>query len=230
MKPLSRRQVFVTEMRRTSLIFAVLLVVTLALLWGRWNRDPEPEIKGRDTARVEPSPICPWRNPERDLQTLFPPATHFVLETCIVSWFTAQIQKRLGRLMHPDENPLRIHRVMPQGATVGSVLVTRVKGEHGAIEIVIGIETNCSIRAVLIQSQREPAEVDAAITAPAWLGSFAGKNAESPLRLGDDLPAVSEKARTSAEAIAAGVRAQLTVLSFAEHDKAGGEPKAKPHN
>jgi hypothetical protein len=217
-------------MRRTGLIFAALLAIALALLWGRWNRDPEPEIKGRDMARVEPSPICPWRNPERDLQMLFPPATHFVLETCVVSWFTAQIQKRLGRLMQPDENPLRIHHVMLQGASIGSVLVTRVKGEHGAIEVVIGVETNNSIRAVLIQSQREPAEVAAAITSPAWLGSFAGRNAESPLRIGHDLPAVPEKARTSAEAIAAGVRAQLTVLSFAELDKAGGEPKAKPHH
>src|SRR5688572_13578715 len=100
-------------MRRTSFVLVSLLALTLALaliMWRGQSFDKDPEHKPRDTAAVEPSPVCPWRQPERDLLTLFPPATNYVLEARIVSGLTAPIQKRLGRLMHPDENPLRIHR------------------------------------------------------------------------------------------------------------------------
>jgi hypothetical protein len=216
-------------MRRAALVCVSLLALTLALVWRGRSLDPDPEHTTKDTARAEPSPVCPWRQPERDLFALFPAATTCVLETRVVTSLTAEIQKQLGRLMHPDENPLRIHRVTHHGQTAGSVLVTRVKGEHGGIEIVMGVETNGSIRRVLVQSQREPAEVATAITNAAWLGSFTGKNARSPLRVGADLPPVPEAARLSAEAIATGVRDQLTVLSFAELSRTGG-PAPKPHH
>ena len=214
-------------MGRTTLLFAVLLAAASLLVWRRSNSDKEPEHKTRDTARVETSPICPWRNPEEDLRRLFPLATNSVLEARIVSGLTAPIQKRLGRLMHPDENPLRIHRAMHEGQVIGSVLVTRVKGEHGGIEIVIGVEANGSIRGVFVQSQREPANVADAIVG-AWLENFRGRNVDSPLRVGSDLPEVPESARVSAQTIATGVRDQLVVLSFAELSRETREHRQTP--
>ena len=98
----------------------------------------------------------------------------------------------------------------------GSVLVTRVKAEHGGIELVSGIGPEKAVRAVLIQSQREPDPVAQIITSSNFLAGFAGKIASSRLRPGEDLPAVPAVARVSAQAVADGVRDQLIVFSFAE--------------
>ena len=204
-------------MRRGTFSLALLLALaTFFFVRSRWSNEKQPQHHPRDVARAEPSPITPWRNPTRDLGILFPPATNYVLEARIVSGLTAEIQKQLGRPMHPDENPFRMHRVQHDGLARGAILITRVKAEHGGIEIVTGVETNGTIRGVLIQSQREPPAVAAAITNVSWLAGFAGKTAKSSLRLGADLPDVPSEARTSAQAIADGVRDQLIVLSFAE--------------
>ena len=102
------------------------------------------------------------------------------------------------------------------GKTIGSVLVTRVRGEHGGIEIVVGIEPAGAVKGVLLQSQREPDNVRSEIAGARFLNSFAGKTAVAPFRVGGDLPAAPDAARVSAQAIADGVRSQLIVLSFAE--------------
>jgi hypothetical protein len=218
-------------MQRSTLVLALALAATtFLLLRHRLKPDREPQHNPKDIARVEPSPVCPWRNPAQDLAMLFPPATNHVTDPRVVSGLTAQIQKQLGRLMHPDENPLLIHRAQHDGRTIGSVLVTRVKAEYGGIEIVLGVETNGAIRGVLIQSQRETPEIAEAITNAAWLGSFTGKNAHSPLQPGTDLLAVPEAARLSAQAIARGVRDTLTVLAFAELSREARELGQLPHH
>jgi len=170
----------------------------------------------KHSSAVDPSPVCPWREPQRDLLVLFPPATNYFMEKRIISGVTVEIKKRLGRHMSPDENPLRIYRARHDGQTLGSALVTRVKAEHGGIEIVTGIERDGAVHGVLIQSQREPADIAHVITNANFLASFVGKTAASPLRLGEDLPAVPASARFSAQAIADGVRSELIVFSFAE--------------
>lgn len=204
-------------MRRATLALALLLALgAFFFVRRRWANEKQPQHNPKDVALVEASPVTPWRNPTRDLAALFPPATNHVLESRILSGLGVEIRKQLGRLMHPDENPFRIHRVEHAGQTLGSILVTRVKAEHGGIEIVIGVGTNGAVRGALIQSQREPPAVAGAITNASWLAGFSGRSAESPLRLGVDLPDVPPEARISAQAIANGVRDQLIVLSFAE--------------
>jgi hypothetical protein len=218
-------------MQRGTLVLALALAVTtFFLLRQRLKPEQEPQHNPKDIARVEPSPVCPWRNPAQDLAMLFPPANNHVLEPRVVSGLTAQIQKELGRLMHPDENPLLIRRVQHEGRTVGSVLVTRVKAEHGGIEIVLGVETNGAIRGVLIQSQRETPGIAQAITNAAWLGSFTGKSAHSRLQPGTDLLAVPEAASHSAQAIARGVRDKLIVLTFAEMSQQARDQGQLPHH
>ena len=201
-------------MRRGTL-FLVGLLALIAWLGFRFpSRTVPPELDA--TASSERTPVCPWRGPQGDLSALFPPATNYVTETRILSGKMAPIQKRLGRAMTVDENPLRVFRVLRQDRWRGSVLLCRVKGEHGGIEIVTGVETNGAVRRVLIQSQREPEAVAQVITNTTFLASFLGKNSAAPLRLGEDLLDVPAEARASAQAIADGVRSQLIVLSFAE--------------
>jgi len=204
-------------MRRSSVVLALLLAIAV-LVFTRWRSNSETEHPHlhQTPAGPDASPVCPWREPQRDLAALFPPATNYFTETRIVSRLTVEVEKRLGRHLNTDEKPPRVHRVRHQEQLLGSVLVTRIKGDHGGIEIVTGVETNGTVRGVLIQSQREPESVAKVITGAQFLSAFAGKSAASPLRLGEDLPEVPTEAHASAQAIAEGVRGQLIVLSFAE--------------
>lgn len=192
----------------------LLLVIGAAIVWRIQVPARRHHVHAAPVAGLETSPVCPWREPLRDLRSLFPPATNYVLTPLIVSRLTVEIEKKLGRHMTADENPLRVHRVEHGGKTLGSVLVTRVKGEHGSIEIVIGVETNGRVRGVLIQSQREPDLVASALTN--LVRGFVDKTVAASFQLGDDLPDVPAEARVSAQAVATGVRDQLVVLSFAE--------------
>lgn len=209
-------------MRRGLISSLTWPALAVALLTNGCDRAGSGPATAKPSSVLEPSPVCPWRDPLPDLAKLFPHATNYVVESHLLSEHTAALRRRLGRQMTPDENPLRIHRVPLENETAGCVLVTRVKGEHGGIEIVTGIDANGLLRGVLIQSQREPAAVAGVITGSSFLGAFVGKNAAATLRLGEDLPAVPPEARLSAQAIADGVRNQLIVLSFA------GSPPAAP--
>lgn len=218
-------------MPRGTLLLALVLALAVSFFvrW-RWKSEKGPLHNPRDVARVEHTPVCPWRNPAQDLAALFSPVTNYVLETRIVSGLIVSAEKQLGRRMHPNENPLRIHRVQHDGRTLGSILVTRVKGEHGGIEIVTGVETNGAVRGVLIQSQREPPAVAAAITNTAWLARFAGRTAKSSWGVGAELPDVPADARASAQAVADGVRDQLIVLTFAELPREARERGSISHH
>jgi hypothetical protein len=213
-------------MRASTVLFALVLAV-VAWFGVRWLRasKPTPHLHRHETV-VDPSPVCPWREPVRDLAILFPAATRHELESRIVSSRTAELVRRLGRHLNPDENPLRIHRVHGAEGLLGSILVTRVKGAHGGIEIVIAVNADGAMRGVLVQSQREPEAVAAIITGTNFLAAFNGRTVASPFRLGMDLPAVPEAARASAQAIADGVRSQLVVLSVAEQAVPAGGTRA----
>ena len=175
-----------------------------------------PPMQEKAAAALEAAPLCPWREPQRDLSLMFSAATNFTVESRIITAMLVPAQKRLGRLLNPDENPLRIYRPLGPGGRLGSILVTRVKGEHGGIELVIGADTNQHVARVIVQSHREPAAVASAITNAQWLGAFTGKTSDSSLRVGVDLPETAAEARASAQAIADGVRGQLIVLGYAE--------------
>ena len=199
---------------RLAVLFVALGII--AGIWIFWVPARRPLTKGESkiSARGENTPLCPWREPQQDLKALFPEASAYATETRILSGFTAPLQKRLGRSMTVDENPLRIHRATDGARRVGAILVKRVKGEHGGIELVMGLDNDGRVRGVLIQSQREPDSVAQIIAT--LLPHFAGKTAKSPFKPGDDLPEVAPEARVTATAVAEGVRSTLIVFSFAE--------------
>ena len=202
-------------MRRGTL-FLVAVLAAVIFFWMRAPLSSARKEQASDRSIIERTPVCPWREPPRDLLALFPPATNYAAETRILSGMMVPIRKRLGRGMTVDENPLRVFRVTHDGRLLGSVLVCRVKGEHGGIELVIGVDPQSTVRGLIIQSHREPEAVAQIITNSSFLAAFAGKNSSSPLRPGEDLPDVPPQARASAQAVADGVRSQLIVLSFAE--------------
>ena len=202
-------------MRRT-LLPSILLLLGVAFLVRSRFADSNDRSRPLNAPAIELAPLCPWREPQRDLAALFPEATGYTKETRILSGVRPQLQKQLGRVPSADENALHIYRVKSPTGCLGSVLVRRVKGEHGGIEIVTAVDPAGTVTGVRVQSQREPEATAAAITSQQWLGAFAGKAANSPLTIGHDLPEVGPEPRASAQAIADGVRSQLVLLSLAE--------------
>jgi hypothetical protein len=172
---------------------------------------------------VEAASLCPWREPERDLRQFFPGATGSHEGLKILSHLRVALIHDLGRPLTSEEMLLRPYYVVKGAAPLGSMLVRRVKGEYGAIELVLAVSTDGHVRGLRLQRQREPEPAAAVLTSPCWLGAFRGKTASSPLRVGEDLPTVPTEARRSADAIADGVRASLILLRAAEqHGRDGG--------
>lgn len=206
---------------------AVVAASTVALAARRAATGPSLPARAVAAApAVEPAPLCPWREPARDLRQFFPGATGIHEEQRILSHLRVELRHDLGRPLTSEEMLLRPYRVLKGGEPLGTVLVRRVKGEYGAIELVLAVSPEGRVRGLRLQRLREPEAVAAALTAPRWLGAFRGKTADSPLRVGNDLPTVGEAARVSAQAIAGGARSLLILLRAAEQHGRDGGPAA----
>jgi hypothetical protein len=205
-------------MRRRALVLGVATVglLTAGAVWLYTNPGPAEEVF-RPRAPVEAPPLCPWRQPEADLRALFAGATGYQTETRILSGQRVELAERLGRAPEPDEHSLHLYRVRAGEATIGTVLTRRVKGEFGAIELVLAVDPDGRVRAVRLQRLREPQPAAAALENADWLGQFAGGSTASDWRLGGLVPTVPSSAAASAQAIVDGVRGLLILLDVAEH-------------
>lgn len=179
-------------------------------------------------APPEAAPLCPWREPQADLQRFFPGATRYEVETRILSGLRPELAGRLGRAATGDENALRTAQVYRGQNLEGSILTRRVKGENGAIELVLALDTNLCVRGVRVQRMREPAPVARALQDTHWLGAFTGKRADDPWELGRDVAPVPAEARTSAEALVQGLRS-LQILATTAEAGAGARLVANHH-
>ena len=171
--------------------------------------------------------MCPWREPDLDLREFFSDGARYETETRILSGQRLELSERLGRTPTAGENTLRVHRVFHQQQPMGLVLTSRVKGEYGAIEIVLATFPGGEVRGLRLQRLREPGSIADALQQPDWLAAFRGKTARSQWKLGDDIPDVSPPARLSAAAIVDGVRSLLILLDTAEQD---GAITVRPHH
>ena len=216
-------------MRRGLVYGGAAVSLGAALFWLRREGLPSADEAVRELQPPpEAAPMCPWREPEADLQRFFPGATGYQTETLILSSRYAELSGALGRRPSPDELSLRLHRIRREDALLGTILTRRVKGESGAIEFVLALDRGGTVRGLRLQRLREPEEVAGALLRPAWLGSFAGKTAANRWRLGEDLPAVDPRAIGSAQAIVEGVRSLLILLAVAENT--AQPPSAPSHH
>ena len=202
-------------MIRQVLLGGAGLAAAAALILWRSSFSSETLVERR-IAPPEAAPLCPWREPERDLKALFPQATRYEVETRVLSGMRQQLGARLGRGLAPDETALHLNRVYQDATLLGTVLTRRVKGEHGAIEIVAGVGVDRRLHGLRLQRLREPDSVSKALQDPQWLGAFLGKTAESAWRLGTDVPDVPAEAGPSADAIVQGTRTLMVLLAAAE--------------
>lgn len=166
------------------------------------------------TNRVEGAALCPWREPASDLAALFPGATNARSEIRILSGKRLDLAKQLGRPPQPDENSLHVHEILRDGHPAGLVLIRRVKAEHGAIELVVGVRPDGAISGIRIQRSREPHTIAALLESEAFLGMFRGCRGGESLPSEGGLARLPAEARPSASAILDGVRSLLILLSL----------------
>ena len=121
-------------MNRRIPLFAGASVLILLMAWtlSKWSPS-EVQVESK-VSPPEPMPLCPWREPEADMQALFPDATRYEAETRILSGMRLELQARLGRIPSGDENALHLFRIYRDQILLGTVVTRRVKGDFGAIE------------------------------------------------------------------------------------------------
>ncbi len=208
----SKPRVFAISMTR-GFLFSIGTVALALVAWRMSDLSRSREIPFVTNNRPpEAGPLCPWREPESDLKRFFPTATRYEVETRILSGRRLELTEHLGRAPTGDENALRVFPVYNGQTALGFVLTRRVKGEFGAIELVLAVNTNQEICGARLQRLREPASIADALQNSQWLEAFDGRSANSPLKIGQDIPDVPIDARNSADAIADGTRSLLILL------------------
>lgn len=204
-------------MRRLVFFGALAMAACVAFVGKQVsNRFSTETFSVPDVRPPEAAPLCPWREPETDLKTFFPEANRYEVETRILSGLRLDLAARLGRPPTGDENALRLYKVYKDQASLGAVLTRRVKGENGAIELVLTTDTNQSVRGMRFQRLREPEAIAAALQNTNWQAAFVGKRSQDAWQLGSDVPAVPSAAQASAEAVVQGARSLLILLAAAE--------------
>jgi hypothetical protein len=188
-------------------------VLSAWLLQDRFAETPtvfDPPLR-----HVEAAPLCPWREPERDQRTFFPSATRHTSETRILSAQRVELQQHLGRIPEPEENAMLRHRVFAGTECVGFISTRRVKGEHGAIELVVAVNLHGEVAGVSIQRLREPEAIANALQNRDWLHQFHRRTHEHGWDA-KDLDALPKEARISGGAVREGVRSLLILHAAAE--------------
>jgi hypothetical protein len=171
------------------------------------------EIKN---ASPQLAPLCPWRDPQTDLNEFFPGASRWELETRILSGMRAELARQLGRMPTAEENALRVYRIFAGEAEQGEVTTRRVKGNFGAIEMVLAADTNGQIAGLRLQRLREPDPAATALREGNWRQWFAGKRADSSWDSEDALRQLPVEARASGQAIIEGARRAMILLAASE--------------
>ena len=212
----SKLLAFNIEMSRPVAFWCGLAALVFGIIAWRIYESSRPveipfETENRPAAAA---PMCPWREPEQDLKRFFPEATHHKIETRILSGQRLELAERLGRAPTGDENALYLYPVYREQTQLGVVLARRVKGEFGAIELVLAVGTNQQVSGLRLQRLREPETGAAALQNPQWLGSFVGKRADSSWQ--PEISGLPAEARVSAAAITEGVRSLLILLAMAD--------------
>ena len=216
-KSRSKRRVSVIEMSRGLFFGAGALILLLAMAGWRMANGSRTEVLFEPKARLpEAAPLCPWREPEADLKQFFPEATRYEVQTHILSGLRVELTERLGRAPTGDENALAVYHVSRDNTVLGTVLTRRVKGENGAIEIVLAADAGGHVTGLRLQRLREPEPVARLLQNREWLRSFEGKRADSSWQIGGDIPDVPPEARPCAEAIVGGARSLLVLLAAAD--------------
>jgi hypothetical protein len=200
--------------------------IGVAALWRFQMAQSDEAVFNPPLREVESAPLCPWREPASDLQFFFRREVQSESQTVILSHLRVELTKHLGRLPEPHENALTLHRIRAGEEHLGAVLTRRVKGEHGSIELVVAIDWQGAVHGVRLQRLREPEAIARHIRDENWLARFCGRTHDRGWDSRDEIEALPENLRLSAQAIREGVRSLLILYAAARGSYS--DPEAKP--
>lgn len=159
------------------------------------------------------------------MRRFFPGADAHREEIRILSAERLTLIRRLGRQPTAEEHLAVLHHVFRRGQRAGVVLVRRVRGSGGSIEVVLAVNSGGKICGIRLQRHREPKEVAAVLDSDRWLSAFVGRRADSDWSVEQGPLAAAMPAGEPARAIVGAVRSALIVLETAE---TRGIPAAPP--
>lgn len=191
---------------------ALVICLAAAMVASRLTNQKDAAPFEPRSGAAEPAQLAPWIDDEKDIETFFPGADNYQTEKHPLSSQQTELAQKLGRSLEPGENLLTFHRVYTKTNPVGAVIVRRVKGEHGALDLVIAISNEEKTKGLKIQRTREPDRVLASLQNPDWLRSMVGRSASSAWGT-NDVQELPPEARASAQAIVNGVRSSLILYS-----------------
>jgi hypothetical protein len=203
--------------KRIPVLVAIGAAAILLALAAAWVVAGEQRIPEQIAVHVHSgaAPLCPWREPGRDLAAFFPGSTGSSHETRVLSGQYLELKQMLGRPPESGELALNVEKIYRGRTPQGQLAIQRVKGAYGAIEVVTATDTRGRVVGVHLQRLREPASVADAITSPRWLAHFRGKTARDSWRVGTDVPDVVPAARVSASAVVEGVHSLVILMDVA---------------
>jgi len=143
---------------------------------------------------------------------MFPLADRFEPRTLALD--AAQLQRLQAAGVSPRSARWQVRVAQRDGATLGYVVVDDVIGKFELISYAVGIGSDGAIRQVEVLSYRESHGHE--IRLPAWRKQFAGKDASSPLHIGDDIANISG-ATLSCSHVTEGIKRIVTVIDLALH-------------
>ncbi len=211
-----RRRSWLPAVGAAAVIAAVAGLAYLALPIG----GPLPVVDVAPGKGTGPA-MCPWRDPDRDLTSFFPGATSYRTDTLALSSIRQDILRRLGPGNRLESNSLYVHHALKGPESIGSILVRRAPGPHGAIEVVLAVDSSGKVSGVKIQRHREPDEAARFITSDAWLKTFRFRSADS-VEQDSLIPATAKQAAT---VISHTVRTMLIELEEAERYYSTSTPR-----
>lgn len=217
---------------RSLIVRGALLVLLLAIAAAAgilmYFRPPDLPVVRTVGLPARSPDLVPWREPEADLRRFFPGADTHREEARVLSGQRLTLIRRLGRQPTAEEHLAVLHRVLRSGRRVGVVMVRRVRGSGGSIEVMLAVAPNGTLRGIRLQRHREPEPVAQVLESRRWLAAFPGRTAKSAWRVDRGPLVVPEPAREPAREIVQAVRSALIVLETAE---AKGIPAAPgPHH
>lgn len=119
--------------------------------------------------------LCVWRNPERTMTKIFPDAKDYVtVNETINPEQLKKIEAQTGFPLLPGQRDKYQYFKMTGegGKTIGTIIAASQKGEFGAIEFVVGVDTKGVIKGLYVQRARER---DQQFKERAFLDLFVGK-------------------------------------------------------
>ncbi|RJQ55820.1 MAG: RnfABCDGE type electron transport complex subunit G [Actinobacteria bacterium] len=115
-----------------------------------------------------------------------------------------------ARRQHPEVSGVLEGRA--DGDLKGYVIVAAPRGYGGPVQMAVGIDTQGRVTGVAVISGNETPGLGSQALEPPFLSQFKGKTPDQPVRIGQDVDAISGATRSSV-AVATGVRMALDVYS-----------------